>query len=245
MGGQGMRYPKRGRFGLTMSVAGWIFAAMVVVGIGLAVPAVSELRKGWRLEEAGAEVNGRVTALVRGTRSCGKDNMQTCDDYTVGFAYAAAGGVRQGTASVTAGFYGGLRQGGPVGVRYVVDDPAITEVDFGTTLIGAVALWLIALGFAVPGGIGLWFRARLAARLIRLRDEGTMRSAVVTAVERSNTRVNGIQLWVMRWRDDAGVVGKSRMQRQVYLPSLGAAITVYADPEGKLDAVWEGDSGTR
>ncbi|MEO6299600.1 MAG: hypothetical protein ABIV25_01710 [Paracoccaceae bacterium] len=240
-----MSYPKRGRLGLMMSVAGWIFAAMIGLGIVLAVPAYSEFRTGWRLDEAGAEVTGRIASLVQGTHSCGKNNLSTCEDFTVGFDFAAAGVGWHGSASVSSGFYAGLSEGGSIVVRYVIDDPSITEVDLGTTLIGGVALWLIALGFMVAGGIGLWFRLRMATRLVRLRDDGTMRLATVTSQDRANVRVNGIQLWTMSWLDDAGVVGKSRMQRQKYLADVGAKITVYVDPVGKLPPAWEGDSGTR
>ena len=240
-----MSYPKRGRVWLILSVAGWIFLAMIAVGLVLAVPATHALRAGWRLQVSGVEVTGQVTTLAQGTHSCGRNNLDSCAEYDVGFGFDAVGVRQVGAATVTAAVFGGLREGGPIGVRYVSGDPATYEVDFGTTLIGALGLWLLALAFLVPGVIGLWYRVRMAARLVRLRDEGKQRGATVTAVERSNTRVNGIQLWVMRWLDDTGAVGKSRMQRQTYLPAVGAAITVYADPEGVLSSVWEGDSGTR
>ncbi len=245
MGGQGMRYPKRGQIWLILSVAGWIFLVLIGVGLVLAGPAASALWSGIRLQASGVEVTGQITSRAQGTRSCGRNNLDSCAEFDVGFGFDAAGVRQVGTASVTAAVYGGLREGGTIGVRYVSGDPATYEVDFGTTLIGAVGLWVVALLFLVPGAMGLAARMRMAARLTRLRDTGALRGAVVTAVERSNTRVNGIQLWVMRWRDEAGAAGQCRMQRQVYLPEVGAAITVYADPEGRLPAVWEGDSGTR
>jgi hypothetical protein len=57
--------------------------------------------------------------------------------------------------------------------------------------------------------------------------------------------VLGRRQWQATWVDDAGVTGKSRPQPQYRLPAPQAAITVYADPDGTLPPVWEGDSGSR
>jgi len=240
-----MSYPKRSWFSLSFGVVGWIFTGFLVVGLILAVPAYLNLRKGWNLAAHGVAVTGHVTTLATSTHSCGKDDMDSCTDYNVGYAFEADGVMRNAKASVAESFYSQLNEGAVLPVRYAAEDPAVSEIEIGTTMIAAVVLGLLALVFAGLGGIGLAFRMRKAGRIVRVRDDGTMRTALVTGQERTNVRINDRQQFVLVWKDSAGAEGRSRYRRQEDLPPVGEAITVYADPDGLLPPVWEGDSGTR
>ena len=61
----------------------------------------------------------------------------------------------------------------------------------------------------------------------------------------TNLAVNYQQMWRFIWKDDAGAPGQSFACWPVNLPAIGTRITVYADPDGNIPSVWEGDCGTR
>ncbi len=239
-----MAVSKRGVLGLALASPGWVFALLILIGLGIAVPAEVMFERAWRLQMGGATVEGTVDRLWTSTRSCGKDNMDTCTDYNVDFGFDP-GTWRQTEISVTQGFFEALKEGGPIPVRYVRDDPTIIEVESGWTFFEGILFLYVALTFLIGGGFGLGWRRRLAHRLVTLRETGERRQAMVTAQERTNFRVTGTPLYRLRWRDEAGVTGQSQAWPQARLPALGSAVTIYADPAGNLPPVWEGDCGAR
>ena len=244
-GAIGMSYPKRSVRQLVFSATGWVCAGLVGLGLVLAVPAAVLLGQGWRLDGAGVAAQGQVTRLWQDHAMCGQSPSQSCEYDMVDYSYEAAGGIRQGRESVSGTFYRGLAVGGPVQVRYVADDPGVSEIEIGLTMIGAVFLAVLALGIGGAGGYGLWRRWRAARGMVGLRNAGVMRSAVVTSVAPSRIKVNNRQQWVMEWRDSAGDAGKSRMRTVEGLPGVGSQIGIYADAGGRVPSVWEGDCGTR
>lgn len=240
-----MAYPRRGVAGLVLTRAGWLFGLAALVGLVLAIPAVRNLQEGWALAMRGVEVKGQVRDMQITTRSCGKNQMDTCTDYNLAFDFEASGVMTHGTAKVGQSTYNGLTLMAPIRVRYLPDDPALTEVEEGTTLVSGVALVALVLAFLGLGLWGLLSRLRNARRMIWLRDEGGMQRARVLAQIDTKTRINGVAMWRITWADASGVASRSRLTRLADLPEVGAEITIYTDPAGRLPSVWEGDCGTR
>lgn len=120
------------------------------------------------------------------------------------------------------------------------------------------ATWALVPDFLFEAGIlalfgtALGIRAlRIARRMASLRDTGERRSARVTAVERV-CWLRRSSNWRMTWQDEAGQSGRTKLDGQDWwrgpgpgFPPVGATITIYADPTGRLPAVWEGDCGAR
>lgn len=125
-------------------------------------------------------------------------------------------------------------------------------IDSGGTW-GIVRNFLCLCGEAVLAGAGFCLYALWrASRMVTVRDKGERLSAKVIAVER--VRWWGrYPSWRASWRDEAGRFGRTCVHTSGFaaagpsriLPLKGATITIYADPKGKLPAVWEGDCGAR
>ncbi len=235
---------KRGVLGLTLVAPGWIFVLLVLIGLGVAIPGEVMFERAWRLQMGGATVQGQVNRLWTSTHSCGKDSMDTCTSYNVDFSFDS-GTWRQTQTTVTPFLYGELTEGGPITVRYVKDDPTIFEVEFGWTFFQGLIFMFFALTLLIGASLGLRWRWGLARRMVTLRETGTRRQATVTGLAQTNTTVNGRRLYRLQWRDEAGVSGQSQGWPQAKLPGVGTMATIYADPQGSLPPVWEGDCGAR
>ncbi len=240
-----MAFEKRGVFSQLLGVLGLVFGIFFLIGaIFVGVGWMS-----WQSAEAfrakGVDVAGQVEKRWESTRECKDSNSdvtRTCTDFNVGYSYEVAGRVMHGSTTTDYDTYANLPE-----------DPgnAVTSLEAGRVDasggMGVLALVFGGLGgvFFVIGAGGLVWLVRRALAATRLRDNGTARGAVVVAQEETNVRVNNRQQWRIRWKDDTGVLGASRGQAREKLPQVGDRITVYADPDGKLPPVWEGDSGTR
>lgn len=120
------------------------------------------------------------------------------------------------------------------------------------------ATWELVPVFLFDGGILALFGTALgiralctARRMAWLRDSGQRRSARVIAVERVRW-LRRYANWRATWQDEAGQPGRTKLHGQdrrggpgPALPPVGVTITIYADPDGKLPSVWEGDCGAR
>ncbi|MEO8243818.1 MAG: DUF3592 domain-containing protein [bacterium] len=251
-----MTYPRRGVLAQMWGVPGIVFGVFFVVGLVIAVVAVVILLAGRNFAAHGVDVTGRVEKLWETAQSCQDDrsnSSRTCTGFNVGFGFEAGGQLRHGSTQVGYDFYAGLGEGMPVKVRYLAEDPTDYAVAFGGAApsamgnMGWVSVLVGGIGsvFLLLGGIGLAVLWRIAWRQVGLRDWGAMRGAVVLAQEATNVTINDRLLWRIRWQDDSGAQGESRGRDPGYLPDVGARITVYADPDGRLASVWEVDSGTR
>ncbi len=236
-----MSFPRRSVLSLTFGVPGVILLVGALTGALFVAVSGPEVQRGWRLQVEGQDAEGVVTGKQSWEESCGRNDLDTCTRYEIRYRFAQGAGQ----ALVDAATYDGLAEGAAVRLRYVPADPATSELQAGETLIEGGALAGLGLVFALGCGLGLWLRGRKAARMLRLRETGTMRTATVTAREPTSVRINGRRQWVIRWTDSTGATGKSRLRRMEDLPEAGAALVVYADPDGVLPAVWEGDVGTR
>lgn len=256
MGGGGMSYPRRGLFSQVFGVIGLVSAIFLVIGSVFSVVGWLSWRSAQEFQANGVDVMGRVEKRWESTHDC-KDNnsnvTRTCTDFNVGYAYEVAGKTLHDSATTDYNTYADLAEGTPIKLRYLPGDPGDSVTSFDPDTVDAaggmtvLALVFGGLGglFVLFGGGGLLWLIRGALRRNRVRDGGTARGAVVLAREETNVRVNNRVQWRIRWKDDTGAMGQSRAQPPDGLPEVGARITVYADPTGRLPAVWEGDSGSR
>ena len=252
-----MAYQKRSAISQVFSVPGFVFGFFFLIGAVFAVVGVFALREGRTFVAEGVDVMGQVEDRWQTTRDCSDSSSssrtRSCTDFNVGYSFAVAGKTFHNSATTDYATYAGLEQGSPVLVRYLASDPGRNATSFDPQTVsasgGQSVLGLIFGGlggaFVLIGGGGLAWLLRASLRAVGLRDTGTARGAVVLACEETNVKINNRRQWRIRWKDDTGALGQSRAQAPDQLPQAGDRITVYADPEGRLPAVWEGDSGTR
>ena len=251
-----MVYEKRGMFSQVFGVLGLVFGFFLVIGAVFVTVGWFSYRSGQEFAADGVDVMGRVEKRWESTRECKDSNStvtRTCVDFNLGYSYEAGGETRHDSATAGYEVYAGLAEGARVMVRYLPRDPSnnVTSFDAGSVdASGGMAVLALVFGglggvFALLGGGGLVWLLRSARQRNRVRDSGTARGAVVLVREETNVTVNNRRQWRIRWKDDSGALGQSRAQAADGLPQAGARITVYADPEGRLPPVWEGDSGTR
>ena len=251
-----MSYPKRGTISQVFGVMGLVFGIFLVIGTVFALVGLFAWRSGQDFAANGVDVMGQVEKRWESTRDCkDKDSTvtRTCTDFNIGYSYRAAGKTWHDYATAGYQVYAGLEQGTPIKVRYLAGDPQDNVTSFDPETVdasggmGVLGLIFGGLGglFVVIGGGGLGWLVRRALRGGAVRDTGTARGAVVLTREETNVRVNDRVQWRIRWKDDTGALGHSLRQPPEGLPEVGARITVYADPSGRLPAVWEGDVGSR
>ena len=256
MGGGMMAYEKRSALREVFGVLGLVFGIFVLVGGVFAAVGWLSWRSAQDFADNGVDAMATVEKRWESTRDCRDNNSdvtRTCTDFNVGYAYEVAGKTWHDSATTGYETYANLAEGSRIKVRYLPDVPGDSVTSFQADNVdasgglGVLALVFGALGaaFLAIGGGGLAWVVRAALRRIRVRDGGTARGAVVQAREETNVRVNNRPMWRIRWTDDTGALGQSRGRPEGDLPQVGARITVYADPEGRLPSVWEGDSGTR
>ena len=251
-----MAYDKRGVVRQVFGVPGLVSAFFFVIGAVFAGVAWFVWGSAQEFATTGIDTMGRIETRWESQRDCTDSDSnvtRTCTEFNVGYSYEVAGKTWHDSATTDYDTYANLGAGAAIKLRYLPGDPgdSVTSFDAGRVDasggLGVVALVFGGLGglFVVMGGVGLVWVIRTARGRVWLREAGTERGAVVLAREETNVRVNDRMQWRIRWRDDAGALGHSRGQALEGLPEVGARIVVYADPDRKRAAVWEGDSGTR
>ena len=243
MVGEARHYPQRSWPGLALGRFGWVFAMVLCVGLLGLVAGAQQVRAGWAFDQRAVEVTGQIVYLAKGASPCTKGEGGGCPKTIVRYHFNTPGGAVQGQARLGPRDGSGLRHGGPIRLRYLPEDPVQQEVEFGGTLRNGVGLMAIAALFALLGssfGSYVW----CANHMIRLRKSGEVRRAKVSTVGPERDPL--LNTWFVRWRDDAGMEGKSQWYwSSDRLPPADAAITVFADPARRGPSVWDGDCGTR
>jgi Protein of unknown function (DUF3592) len=199
-------------------------------------------------------VAGRI-ALCRATDTDCDTGVTACRECKVGYEFDVAGRTYHGRAQARYGTYSELENGAAIMVRYLPADPDTSDTTFdrgwvdGGGLGGMIFVAIFGLGLfgglGVIGAVALVSEFRSARRAIWLRQHGVQRGAVVARIAQSATDDEGVPSLTLHWNDDTGTSGHSRSRKRTDLPQAGERITIYADPDGKLPPVWEGDSGTR
>ena len=243
MVGQAKHYPQRSWARLAFGRLGWVFALLLCVGLLGLVAGAQQVRTGWVFNQRSVEVTGQIDYLAKGVSPCTKGEGGGCPKTIVRYLFKTPGGAVRGEARLGPRDGSGLRHGGPIVLRYLPEDPAQQEVDFGSTLRNGAFGMVISALFALIGtcfGSYVWW----ANHMIRLRKSGEVRRAKVSAAGPERDRL--LSTWFIRWTDDAGREGKSLWYWSAgALPPAAATITVFADPMGRASAIWEGDCGAR
>lgn len=228
--------PAFGRFG-------WMFALLLCVGLLGLVAAAQEVWNCRTFNQQSVEVTGRIDFLAVGASPCTKGDGGGCPKTIVRYHFSTPDGAVRGEARIGPHDSASLRHGGPILLRYLPDDPAQQEVDYGSTLRRGVFGMAISALFALIGsGFGsyVWW----ANHMIWLRKSGEVRRAKVSSAGPERDPL--LNTWFIRWTDDAGGEGKSQWYWSPgVLPRGAALITVFADPAGRTPSVWDGDCGTR
>lgn len=226
----------RRRFSLLK--AGLFGVAVLAVTVFLiATPVIHDLRSGWALRFNGVDTTGQVTRLWH--HGSGK----TLEMF-VAYEFSVDGLRFSGENAVDETLFRSLSKGDSIALRYGADDPQLSAITVfgehpGLRAIGFCVLFLMVLVFLLAA-----FSSKIEAsyRMTYLRKVGVRCSAVVIRFANAPGFADG-SLSSILWRDETGAVGQSRMMTATRLPDLGATITVYADPERKLPAIWDGEFG--
>ncbi len=235
-----MTYEKRSALAMFWRSGGWIALLLIFAGIGIGLYNATSRQAASLLASDGAEAFGEVTNKTRS-----KSNKSY--SYRVSYSFPTPDDpYTRGLQNVTVEFYDSVEVGGPVSVRYLPGDPTISEVDIGRTATMGWRGLALTIGLLAAGIGGSGFLIGKARALIGLRDHGEMREATVTShavdpKQKANTKDQARALWT----DAKGGSGRSRPDDPGKLPPVGDTITIFADPAGRIDAVWEGDVGSR
>lgn len=235
-----MSYQKRSAVSLFLRGQGWVCLLFILAGVGLGYSSTNGLDTVSQLSSSGIETTGEVTNKTESHR---KGSSRS---YSVSYSFPTTGDpYTRGMQAVTREYYDSIAEGDQVPVRYLPSDPTVSETEFGSpvshqqlALFIAAALILIGLGY----GVFLFRRARCS---IWLRERGELRQAEVNGHDIENKDSDKAKRARALWRDASGKEGRSLLCALSELPPVGATITVFADPEGKMQGVWEGDVGSR
>lgn len=239
------RYPRHGVFRLTIGHFGWLALLFAGVGLAIAGGGLGPLLSGMALRNHGAVAYGEITALNESAHRCGHHTHALCSSYAVRYRFFHDAQLVEGEDSVSQGLFQRLTLHQEIPVHYVAGNPSQNELEPGGKLNNGAMSELFGLALLLGSGIAVLRNFKLAQQMVHLRSFGAARQAKVVALTQTDTKINGIALWRMEWRDEAETFGESRARWKSSLPELGAQITVYADPEGRLPAIWERDSGSR
>lgn len=235
-----MAYPKRSVLSLAKIEESRFLSRILPLNAIFLVIAVAWSANALRLSVGGEVAIGHVERLERGSKSCGKFNMNTCDFYHVYYAFKPVGrSERKEMRGVDSAVFVTLREGQELPVRYLREDPSLHEI--GPEPLKGKATWMVAgtILFSCFSLVVMLPRLHAARAIIWLRDKGDQRTATVLRYEGSGSST------VAHWRDSTGVAGKTAPHSPSELPEVGAEITIYGDPMGRQPSLWEGDVGSR
>lgn len=172
-------------FGAIFIVAGLL---STVIGLGIA----------WEESRFSSE-GRRVQATVLG-KSIDPGDADEGTEYFVQYRFTdAAGTVRDGSDQVGFSVYDAAREGGPIEVEFIPDDPDANRVGTEDAALSWIILGVGVLVLLIGAAVALsgWRGFRRERRLWR---DGIPAAAEVTSVEETNVRVNRRQMWRIRYR---------------------------------------------
>ncbi|MBQ0803783.1 MAG: DUF3592 domain-containing protein [Sulfitobacter sp.] len=237
-----MSYQKRSLASFTWHRQGWVFAILVIAGLGLGAFKVSAYQTASQFAADGVQVIGEVTHMTDYATTRGK-SLSGSKTFRMSYTFATPSDpYNNGIQDVSEEFYGAQKDGGPITVWYLPSDPTSNAVDLEKLSSGFWLTLAIAAGVFLAGMIGLNFSVTRARACIKLRETGDALVATVTDhVAEGKKKINGH----FQWRDADGLEGRSLTAALADLPPVGSSITVFADPARRLKPVWEGDIGSR
>lgn len=216
----------------------WLPVLLMVFGLVVAGLGGNEYRRNRQLDRSG--VDGIAVIEDRSIHTRRDSEGRTRTSYRVRFSFAPASGDRiSAQRNVAPGFYGSVRVGDQVPVRYLPDRPQVNAIG---PMRRREPLIFLLIGLAVVAGASGFalVLGRNKLSLIRAARHGEIREARVTAHEQTNVQVNKRQQYRFSWFDAAGASGRSAMLDFHKLPEVGSVVRVYIDPDSDR-GWWEGD----
>ncbi|WP_197493359.1 DUF3592 domain-containing protein [Woeseia oceani] len=234
-----MNYKKRSMADYLMLQQSWVYAILIVAGLGLAAIKMSSYSTFSRVSVEGVEAVGLVTN--KSEQRSGRDNKGKT--YRLSYSFETAdGSYIQGIQSVTEAFFDAQAVDGEIAVLYLPSDPQTNFVEPSKLTKGFWVAVFASIGLILGGIAGGFFAVSRARECISLRETGEVRTATVTSHEIEGQKK---EKGHMVWRDESGDEGRSLVSPLEKLLPVGASITVFADRQGHLKSVWEGDIGSR
>lgn len=190
-----------------------------------------------RLAKDGVEAQATVMSLYETISHTGRG---TNHRYHVGVSFVAGQETVLAEQTVSQNFYGSMRTGMVIPIRYWTGDPTLIEVQPGSFAEHARQLYfmaivaaLLTLPFGVPAG--LW---ALSTRwMVR---NGVQHRVEVAAHVECPIPIQA-RKWQLVWRESSGVRTTSRFRYLADLPPVGAQIIILTDPSGQRPSIWKRD----
>ena len=140
----------------------WIFALMILAGIGLGAVKISDSQTADAFSENGVEVIGEITDM---TDYSGSKNKKT---FIISYTFATtADPYNSGQQLVSQTFYEAQTKGGPIAIWYMPTDPTQNVVDLGKLSRGFGLTFMAALGLILAGVISGGFAVKRAITQVR------------------------------------------------------------------------------
>lgn len=192
-------------------------------------------------------VDAQATVVSRNSRMSGSGDTRRTNYYVrVAFSDPSDRPIVE-SAEVRSAFYGRVREGDDIDIRYVPGDPILLEID--PEIRGKAAFWSAQIALlSVVVCIGMiWNYWRESAKTYRAVNRGEVREAHVTGhVSTANPQVKDTskekdRRYMLKWydaRDQFGMGGKLKQHELEKYP-VGTVIVIYTDPvSGEI--FWEG-----
>jgi len=233
-------FPKRSSLSIFWRKGGWIAPLVILAGIGTFVYTLPLYEKGQLLANDGLNVLGEIT--YRGSYTSGSGSKSSTT-YRVRYSFTTPDDpYARGEQKISKDFDFALIGQDEVTVRYAASDPKVSEIELGRTATMAFRGFALSIFLILAGALGGALATKKAFAMVNLRKNGDIRKANVTshsATEKSKKAGHAI------WLDEAGHEGASLKANHANLPAVGSKITIFVDPAGKLQSLWEGDIGSR
>ena len=238
-----MRTKRRSLLNLFWLCHGW--APLLPLAFGLLVYWHSdfERERAERFETDGVVTMAVVVDRWQEVRRTSDGNRYS---HFIAFHFDTWDGPWEGYNAVTRQRFNATRVGDEIEITYWRPDPAVTEIEPGSTAWSAsVFVWISAaiIGLSLTA---LGYFVRETARLLNLRQHGDLVEVSIKDVKYKK-KSTGDAYRTLIW--DMEEFGECRSAphpaESLAHVTPGMLIRVYHDPEGKMAPWWEGDLGPR
>lgn len=229
---------------VSRSVWLWVGALFLLVGIVFTTTGIQEVQQEQQYQAQGTAVQATVSdkSIERATRG---ENSRT--RYLITYRFLTAQGEAiDGSAEVAVEEWERLEAGHPFSVTYLPGEPQSSRASSENDWIRALIFTGLGGVFVLLGG-GLTFGSLHAIlRTIRLSREGLIAEGTVLHVGSTNTTINRVRQWRIRYRyrDHLGrpQEGQSHLLSSDEASNWreGDTGTVRFDRERSQDSVWIG-----
>jgi hypothetical protein len=179
------------------------------------------------------------------TRAAG--GRSRTDHYEVTFRFRVDAGTFEGRDELAQDDWEQLKQGGPVAVQYLPEDPSSNSLTTSSSWLRNALFALVGLVLTVGGGAGLAWTSRRADLEARLQQHGISAQGTVMELTRVPLKINDESLWRLRfdYEDSRGqrhVSTSSVSEAEVGRWKVGDVGLVRYDSASPAEAIWLGRS---